>query len=162
MSDSGSKAPERAKATPSSTVRTVLFAVVLAFIVAAPLSRQFLGVNNPHLRAWVMFSGIGLDAMDVRFFERHADGSKTELEPFSELGRKRPGSARQRRLKGAREVRTVARKICQRRGVGMDLRVIARRATTEGWVQEFEGRKNLCERVSKGNRRARPHRRGRP
>lgn len=144
MSDSGSQASERPKPSLEGTTRAVVFVVVLAFMVLGPLSRQFLGVETPHLRAWVMFSGIGLGAMDVRFFERHRDGSNTELDPFAALGKKRPANARDRRLKGKRAVWRVVRAICERNDFAIDLRVRGRRATPEGWTQDFDGEANLC------------------
>jgi hypothetical protein len=145
MSDSGSTKSTVRQPAPLSKGRAAVFAVALAFIVAGPLSRQFLGVKTHHLRAWWMFSGIGIGAMDVRFFEREPNGSESELDPFDALGRKRPKKVRERRLKGSKSVLRVASRICKRLGPGADLRVRGRRATRAGWVHDFRGEHNLCD-----------------
>jgi hypothetical protein len=160
MSDSGSKNAKIRGPAALSKWRAAVFAVALAFIVGAPLCRQFLGVKTHHLRAWIMFSGIGLGAMDVRFYERRPDGSESELDPFRVLGQKRPEKIHDQRLRGEQAVVRVARRICRRLGPGTDLRARGRRATQKGWVREFRGEQNLCqgateERSGRGPRRRR-------
>jgi len=155
MSDSGFAKGKGHEPRALSKERAVVFAVVLAFIVGAPLSRQFLGVQTRHLRAWIMFSGIGLGAMDVRFYERRPNGSERELDPFRALGQKRPKKISDQRLRGNKAVLRVAQRICKRLGPGADLRVRGRRATQKGWVREFSGERNLCAGAAEG-----PARRG--
>jgi len=150
MSDFGSKKGNVPRAAALSKGRAAVFAVMLAFIVLAPLGRQFLGVKTRHLRAWIMFSGIGLGAMDVRFYQRRPGGFERELDPFEALGQKRPEKIRDRRLRGNQAVLKVASRICKRLGSGADLRVRARRATQKGWVRAFDSERNLCEVSTKG------------
>jgi hypothetical protein len=124
--------------------RAVGFVVVLAWIVGAPLYRQVLAGSNAHARAWVMYSGIGLGVVDARFYERRPDGTRRPLDRFRDLEVGRPVRPAARRLVGQRATLEIARRLCRRLGKDADVRVVARRATREGWLLDYDGEENLC------------------
>jgi hypothetical protein len=144
MPDAATRERWRARA------RAGCFVALAAFIVGAPVYRQLLGGKNRHLRAWVMFSGIGLGAVEARFSIRRPDGTLEPIDRFAARGQKAPDDPRRRRIKGARETWNEARRICRASSGSPDVRVEARRATRDGWVVDFDGTTNLCTEPAPG------------
>jgi hypothetical protein len=124
--------------------RAIAFVLALVWIVGPPFYRQILHGKNKHARAWVMFSGIGIGAVDARFYAQLPDGTRRELDRFAELGSKRPVSARKRRIRGEQATWGIARQLCRKLGDGADVRVVARRGTRDGWVVDDDGESNVC------------------
>jgi hypothetical protein len=133
--------------------RAIAFVLALVWIIGPPFYKQVLHGKSRHARAWVMFSGIGLNAVDARFYEQLPDGTRRELDRFEDLGSKRPKSPRKRRLRGQRATRGIARQLCRKLGSDADVRVVARRATRGGWVVDYDGESNLCTTAAPRNPR---------
>lgn len=126
-------------------LRAVAFLLVLAWIIGAPLYRQGFKGKNKHARPWIMFSGIALDSVDARFYQRQPDGSDTLLERYEILGMKRPSTPRSRHIRGRHGTWGIAKQLCNRLAPEADIRVDARRATRHGWVVDYDRSKNLCK-----------------
>ena len=141
--------------------RAAVFVLILAWIVGAPFYRQILGGKNKHARPWVMFSGISVGAMDAKFYEQQADGTRRKLDRYEALGAERPKNPRKRRLKGKHGAWGIARQLCRRLGPDADIRAVVRRATKDGWVLDYDGEENMCEVAPPKRQRRRGKRRGR-
>jgi hypothetical protein len=132
--------------TPRSRIvaRAVTFALVAGWIWFGPFYRQVLHGRSPIFRPWVMFSGAGLTATEVRYVEKRADGAEAALDRFVILA---PDGRRPRSiayLKDADAVRRVGRQLCRKLGAGADVRATFRIAKRAGWKREMKGEENLC------------------
>jgi hypothetical protein len=129
-------------------LRAITFIVVLCFMAVGPFYDQVLQRRDlrPALPRWVMFAGAGLHVVDVEFRERGADGSERVLDRFEVLGYEPPREAPSSvwRIKGQRGTWKVARRICDARGAGVDIRATSRHATRKGWEPGYQGEVNLC------------------
>ena len=69
--------------------RSVVFALLVLWIVGGPFCRQVLDLQSgysKYLRPWVMFGGRGIGFLETRFFLRQRDGTLQELNRFELLG----------------------------------------------------------------------------
>src|SRR5690606_22267111 len=80
-------------------LRGIAFVAILGWIVGAPAYRHLLEGRNPHARAWMMFAGIGLGGIDVRFHVRGEDGTLVEVDRWEATGREMPERISARRIK---------------------------------------------------------------
>jgi hypothetical protein len=140
-------------------LRALAFVVVLAWIVGAPFYRQGLDGKNKHARAWIMFSGIALNAVDARFYQRKPDGTDVLLDRYAVLGMKRPSTPRSRHVRGKHGTWGISKQLCQKLGPGADIRVDSRRATRTGWVVDYDLSENLCKAPAPKRKRRRPGKR---
>lgn len=129
--------------------RSVVFALLVVWIVGGPLVRQGLNVRNEftkYFRPWIMFAGRGVRVVEVRFFERAADGRLAEIDRFELLGYAgRHEAPRELRLIRSRaETMRVARQLCAQLGRGADVRAWSRRSSRRGWRPEFDGTQRMC------------------
>jgi hypothetical protein len=135
--------PNPAPATLWSRIRVVVFILCACFIVGGPLARQVFGVPGRHLPRWVMFGGIGLGLLDVRYEQAHSDGTRTLLNRRKLLkGRVPPGELR--RVVNVDKAWNIAQALCKKLGGDADIRVTARNATRKGWRNVLDGTVNAC------------------
>ncbi len=109
-----------------------VFFVVAAWILLGPVYRQVLGGTNPVFLRWVMFSRGLYDLLDVRLFEVR-QGQRFRVEGLDAA-----------RFVEEREVVETARRLCEARGDGADVRAVVRRMTDDGWIVARPGDENLC------------------
>ena len=126
-------------------LRAIAFLVVLAWIVGAPMYRQAFDGHNKHARHWIMFSGIALNAVDARFYQRLPDGTDVPLDYHEVLGMKRPSSPRSRHIRGKHGTWGISKQLCQKLAPDADIRVDSRRATPKGWKVDYDMSQNLCK-----------------
>jgi len=116
-------------------LRGVIFSTVALFIVAGPIYRQGFGGQSNLFRDWIMFRGIGLGVIDVRF-ERRRNGQWEQFEFVDALKRRfEVPPHRALRLQGTDDLIRVEREMC-RMYPNETLRDFARIGTqTDGWVE---------------------------
>jgi hypothetical protein len=121
----------------------VAFAVILAFEVLGPFYRHVLHGKNQIFRNWVMYRGVGLGLVDVRFVRRLSGGGEIPVDRFAALGYASPADAPEDvwRIVGRDGLARVTERLC--RGGAGDLH--ARLATNEGWEVLVDGDEPLCE-----------------
>lgn len=125
---------------------------ILGWIVGAPAYRHLLEGRNPHARAWMMFAGIGLGGIDVRFHVRGEDGTLVEVDRWEATGREMPERISARRIKNRKALDSEIRRLCRALGPDADLRVSARQAVRgKGWTWIDQGDVDVC--TSPGKRR---------
>ena len=127
-------------------MRIVIFALFTSWMIMGPFYRQVLGGQNKMFRQWTMFSAIGLNLIDARFYQEHEDGSLQVLDRFSLLsGKEHDLSSRALwRIVGVRELRRVEDAICGALPPPKILKTKARIATRHGWFQLPETEQNQC------------------
>lgn len=126
-------------------LRGVAFVALTAFIVLGPAKRQLFGKRDPMFRAWVMFSGIALNLVEVRYERMLPSGERVEVDRFEALGTTRRRAPKDvRRIVRKRGLESVNRRLCRRLGSETDLRVHARIATKRGWKSLADGERNVC------------------
>jgi hypothetical protein len=117
-----------------------------AFILLSPSARQVFGWRQEWLRPWVMFSGSGLEATEVRFVQITGDGTQVELDRYAILASDDPlVRERLRRVKDSATAKSMARSMCRKIGPTPEIRAYLREATREGWKVTMRGERNLCE-----------------
>ena len=151
MSPTAQAPPPPAVSAGTLWVRGVVFAVVAAFLVGAPLLRQAAGVRNPYLPQWVMFVGYGLDVCAVRYSQLGEDGALHELDRFDVLGHptwvEAPTSVK--RVSDLQAGERLGRQLCKALGPGADVRMSLRCAARTGWTVQAEDERNLCRSPAK-------------
>jgi hypothetical protein len=138
-----------------NTVRGVAFLAILAWMVGNPAYRQMAGGTNPHLRAWVMFAGIGLGGIDARFHVRSENGALEEVDRWEHTRRKRPSRGTKRRIRNRAALDQEILRLCRALGPDTDLRVSARQAKRRGWIWIKEQEESACEGAADRRRKAR-------
>jgi hypothetical protein len=123
----------------------VAFAAILALEVLGPFYRHVLHGRNPIFRNWVMYRGVGLGLVDVRFVRRLPDGGETPVDRFAALGYTGRADAPLDlwRIVGRDGLARVTERLC--REAAGDLRAHARLATNDGWEELLDGDEPLCE-----------------
>ncbi|MCB9759402.1 MAG: hypothetical protein H6739_06145 [Alphaproteobacteria bacterium] len=130
----------------TATLRRVTFWALVLFMVGGPFARQVLRVNTPALRRWVMFSGYGKDVCEVRFFIPGEDGTVEPVDRCAVLGHEDCWTAPRgvKVLEGLDQVHRQAEQLCRKLGPEVDLRLISRCGTFQGWVPKHSGRRSIC------------------
>lgn len=125
------------------TGRALVFTVLAAGIVGGPGYRQVLHGRNEYLRPWEMFSGAGLNATQVVFKQRAADGTESVLDRYAMLS---GGERRVQLTKVPNEAAAtrIAQRLCAKLGTDADVRVYLRIATRRGWKRALKGDVNEC------------------
>lgn len=116
-------------------LRGVIFFALALFIIGGPSYRQVFGGENVLFRDWVMFRGVGLGVIELRF-EHLRDGRWEPFEYVDELKR-RFGVPEHRalRLQGLGDLLRAEREMC-RIYPEETLRDFARIGTqSDGWVE---------------------------
>lgn len=104
------------------------------------------GWRQEWLRPWVMFSGSGLEATEVRFVSRLPNGGDVTLDRYSLLAPDDQAVRdRLKRVKDPATAKSIARSMCRKLRPHPDVRVYMREATREGWKVTMSGEINLCE-----------------
>lgn len=143
--DPGSGAPRDSAEPPvRKALRAAAFAALAVWIVGGPFYRQVLGGEHQVFRSWKMFSGVGLEAVDARFYEIGPEGARRELDWWRLLGLPEDAKPRRRRIHGRDATWAVARALCTKLAADADVRVVSRRGTPRGWQADFDGSANLC------------------
>lgn len=124
-------------------VRAAAFVFLAAIVLAGPSHLRLLAPRAP-LHGWAMYRDLADGFIDAQFFRREPGGALAPIDPVRALPRERPGAPTPRRIRGRGQLLTLARALCRSLGPGADLRVIARRATPDGWVPEADGADDLC------------------
>ena len=129
--------------------RSLAFAILFLWMAVGPFSSQVLGVRNEitrYVRVWSMFSARGIGFVEARFFQKMPDGSERDLDRFELLGFPEPRRAPiwMWRIPNSGRARSIAVQLCAKLEPGADLRLTVRRATTRGWVTQFDGSNNWC------------------
>lgn len=124
-------------------VRAAAFFALLALVVAGPTHLRLLAPRAP-LRGWAMYRDVADGFIDARFLQRRADGELVELDPARLLPRERPGAPAVRPIRQPAQLAAVARGLCRVLGPDADVRVVARRATADGWVPAGDADVDLC------------------
>lgn len=126
-------------------LRGAVAAAAIAWMWVGPLHEQALHGRVEVLRGWLMFSGAGLEATEVRFYRRDSDGADHPLDRYALLAPdgKRPRSLTH--LKDAAAVKKAARRLCRKLGDGADVRAAFRVATRKGWKRQLRREENLCK-----------------
>lgn len=124
--------------------RAVVFAAATAWMIGGPFYRQVLRGDSDVFRPWVMFSGAGLTATEVRFAEQPADGDEIPLDRYAILAPERDPPKSLTHLKDEAAVRRVGKQLCRKLGAGADVRAWLRVAKRSGWKREMTGEENLC------------------
>ena len=138
--------------------RSLVFVILFLWMAAGPFSRQVLDVRTVltrYVREWSMFSGRGIGFVEARFFQKMPDGSEQDLDRFKLLGFPEPRRAPPWlwRIPHSGRARSIAVQLCAKLEPGADVRLVVRRATTRGWVAQFDGSNNWCRgRVSRERR----------
>ncbi len=115
--------------------RAVAFTLLMLYVVFGPFYKQVLKGKSDAFRSWQMYHLRGLDVCDVQFYIRHPDGRIEHIDRFQVFGRDKllKSHHHSRRLMGEEDVLRVGRRIRQKVGATVDLRVNARIGTREGW-----------------------------
>lgn len=123
--------------------RAVVFVALSAFIVGGPGYRQVLHGRSEYLRPWVMFSGAGLNATQVVYKQRAADGTESVIDRYALLA---GGERRAQLTKVPNEsaATRIAQRLCGKLGADADVRVYLRIATRKGWKRALKGEVNQC------------------
>ena len=136
--------PEETPSRVQLIGRITVSLVLLGYMFASPLIREFRVSRSRHFPEWKMFYWASTDppACAVEFFTD--DGP---IDRLAALGVENPleVKAKRRRLMGARAVFNQARQLC--RGLEGEPRVLhgrAKCATMKGWKQLYDGSENLC------------------
>jgi len=138
--------------------RSLVFAILFLWMAAGPFLSQVLDVRHEltrYVRVWSMFSGRGIGFVEARFFQKMPDGSERDLDRFELLGFPEPRRAPAWlwRIPSAGRARSIAVQLCAKLEPGADVRTVIRRATSQGWVAQFDGSNNWCRgRVSREER----------
>ncbi len=139
--------------------RSLVFAILFLWMAVGPFYSQVLDVQNeftPYIREWIMFSGRGIGFVEVRYFQKMPDGSEQDLDRFELLGFPDPRQAPDWlwRIPHMVRARNIAVQLCAKLGPGADVRLVARHATTRGWVTQLDGSREWCR--SRFSRERRP------
>ena len=115
--------------------RVVVFVLLMLYVVFGPFYVQVLKGKSKAFRAWRMYHTRGIDICDVQFYIRHPDGRIEHIDHFEALGRDKllKSHHHKRRIMGEKGVLAVGRRIRQKVGATVDLRVNARIGTRDGW-----------------------------
>ena len=115
--------------------RAVAFTLLMLYVVFGPFYKQVLKGKSVAFRAWRMYHTRGIDICDVQFYIRHPEGRIEHIDRFELLGRDRllRSHHHSRRIMGEKGVLAVGRRIRQKVGATVDLRVNARIGTRDGW-----------------------------
>ena len=115
--------------------RAVAFTLLMLYVVFGPFYKQVLKGKSVAFRAWRMYHTRGIDICDVQFYIRHPDGRIEHIDRFELLGRDKllRSHHHSRRIMGEKGVLEVGRRIRQKVGPTVDLRVNARIGTRDGW-----------------------------
>ena len=133
-------------ASAQTVSKGIVFAVLSAYILFSPAARQVFEWRQEWFRPWVMFSGSGLEATEVRFVTRQADGTETPLDRFEMLAPDDAAvRAKMKRVKDPATAKSLARSMCRKLRSKSDVRVYLREATREGWNVSMSGEINMCE-----------------
>ena len=132
--------------TPRDKLRAGIFYLSVIWIITGPLMWHMIKLDSYLFIPWRMFSGSGIDLMDVTYYTYEADGSRRELDRFEALGLERDRRAYPWlwAIVGEDEAIRVAQYLCGALGEDADVRLEARRATRDGWVEAFAADENLC------------------
>lgn len=132
--------------------RGLVFGLVLAFLCSGMVLRQALdlkeidGIALHSAPQWIMFSNVGLGAIQVRYVQVHPDGTRTRLDRFEVLGASVLDQPRGVwRVHGREGAKKLGRKLCRRLGLDADVRVFARTARRTGWVRLPTHNVDLCD-----------------
>ena len=127
--------------------RQAFFVVFSAFLLLCPALPQVFKVYTPAIRRWVMFSGYGTDICEVRYTV--ADGEQRRpIERCEALGYEEGCFMAPRSVKNLADkpaVDAFTRRLCKKLGPEVELRLTARCATTQGWQERYNGRRDICE-----------------
>jgi hypothetical protein len=131
----------------SARLRGAAFAAILAFEVLGPFYRHVLHGKNQVFRNWVMYRGVGLGLVDVRFVRHLPGGDEAPVDRFAALGYASPKEAPTEvwRIVGRDGLAQVTERLC--REAPGDLRAHARLATNRGWEVLLDGGEALCSEV---------------
>ena len=129
--------------------RSLIFAMLFLWMAVGPFYRQVLEVHNDlthYVREWSMFSARGIGFVEARYFQIMPDGSEQDLDRFELLGFPDPRQAPDWlwRIPHMVRARNIAVQLCAKLGPGADVRLVARRATKQGWKTQFDGSYEWC------------------
>ncbi len=124
-------------------LRAMAFVLIAAWMLFGPVYRQVLGEVDVIFRKWTMFSGIGINMLDVAFYTREPGGTLAILDHKSVL--LYSDDTRPERVMQLADVYNIGFRLCDVLQ-GADVRVVARRATKQGWkdLPQFSGTENMC------------------
>lgn len=140
-----------APSRPSSALlwaRGVVFAGFAIWLLVGPLVR---GVYDQEQLKWIprweMFGSYGREICDVRYTQRHPDGSSTSIDWIDQLGRSREASQRRRnRIRDLPHALRVGRQLCASLETAEpDVRGRIRCGSRTTWKREEWLEHNLCE-----------------
>ena len=115
--------------------RTVAFTFLMLFVVFGPVYKQVLKGKSAVLPAWRMYHTRGIGICDVEFYIRHPDGRTEYIDHFKVLDYDKLLNLHHhfRRIRREKGVLEVGRRLRQKIGNAVDLRVNARIGTRKGW-----------------------------
>ncbi len=126
-----------------ATARVLVVAACLLYIWLAPVPRQVFGRYVHGLRNWMMFSGVGLEVTEVRYWQVLPDGGERPLSraDLTAAGVKEPRAGR---FSDEEDALATARRLCRELGAGADVRFRLRKATRKGWQAQPGADTNQC------------------
>ncbi len=115
--------------------RAVVFALLMLYVVFGPFYKQVLKGRSRAFRSWQMYHTRGIDICAAEFYIRHPDGRIEHIDYFKILEYNKLLKLRHsaRRIMGEKGVLKVGRRLRQKMGNVVDLRVNARIGTRDGW-----------------------------
>jgi hypothetical protein len=133
------------KLSAGNVLRVVTMLALVAIIWGGPFYRQVLHGREPWLRPWVMFSGAGLTATELRMWQVLPDGSTRRVDRYELLAPRRdPPPHSLAHVADEAQAQAIARRVCKRLAPGADVRMRFRVATRRGWRTRIHGDVNWC------------------
>ena len=128
-----------------SRLRFPIFIVLAALMLLGPVYGHFFATGSARYLGWRMYSRSSVGFCAVRYFTVDAQGRSTLVDHVRALGyADRPVPKDLWRVPSLRAARVHGRKICQRLGGHPDVRLEARCASPDGWVEVASGGVPLC------------------
>ena len=126
--------------------RTVVFFLLLGWMLLNPIATQVFGIHARWLRPWTMFSNTGVGIYDVQFFRLETGGRSpvTWTPPASEFARSALFSDPiERTLRTPKRLRAVIEQVCAL-PAPEEIRAVIRRGTRHGWETKVTPDVALC------------------